>query len=342
MSLTGGLSGLGGIAFQMPESVEVDHTTYSTTFGKFIVQPLERGYGTTLGNSLRRALLASIPGAAITSIKISNNLHEFSTIVGVKEDYTEIILALKEVRVKMLSRKQEKVRMHFKGPMVITAGELQKGSKEFEILNPEHEIAHLNEDADFDFEFIVKRGQGYVPSEENRETDMPIGWVPLDAIFTPIDKVRFAVENTRVGQRIDFEKLTLEVWTDGSITPDDAVSFAAKLIRDHIQLLINFDVRPPEDDDEGETDEDVLRVRRLLRRPVDDLELSVRSANCLKEAKIRTIADLVSREESAMLKFKNFGRKSLNELADVLSEHGLGFGFDVDKYIGPDSRRKPR
>jgi len=340
MSLAGGQSGMNGLNFQMPESIEVEHASYSTTYGKFIIQPLERGYGTTMGNAVRRALISSVPGSAITSIRIGNALHEFSSVPGVKEDIVEIVLALKEVRVKMLSRKSEKVRLRLKGPMVLTAGELQKGSKEFEILNPDHLICHLNEDADFDFEFIVKRGRGYVPAEENRDPEMPIGTIPIDAIYTPIDKVKYAVENTRVGQRIDYEKLTLEIWTDGSITPDDALSYAGRLLRDHIQLLINFDVSIGDEEETVETDEDILRIRRLLRKPVDDLELSVRSANCLKEAKIRTIADLVSREESEMLRFKNFGRKSLTELNEVLGEHGLGFGFDVEKYLGPDARRK--
>jgi DNA-directed RNA polymerase subunit alpha len=342
MSLSGGQPGIDGLIFQMPESIEVEHSTYSTTYGKFIIQPLERGFGITLGNAVRRVLLASVPGAAITSIRLGNALHEFTSLPGVKEDIVEIILALKEVRVKMLSRKYEKVRIHLKGPLVLTAGDMQKGSREFEILNPEHIIAHLNESAEFDFEFHIKRGRGYVPSEENREPDMPIGTIPLDAIYTPIEKVRFAVENTRVGQRIDYEKLILELWTDGSITPDDAISFVGKLLRDHIQLLINFDLKPEMDDDAGETDEDILRIRRLLRKPVDELELSVRSANCLKEAKIRTIADLVSRDEAEMLKFKNFGRKSLTELAVVLAEHGLTFGFDIEKYLGPEARRKLR
>ncbi len=340
MSPMGGQSGLNGLTFQMPESIEVEHASYSATYGKFIIQPLERGYGITIGNAIRRALLSSIPGAAITSIRIGDTLHEFSNVPGVKEDVVEVILALKEVRVKMMSRKSEKVRIHLTGPMLLTAGDLQKGSREFEILNPEHPICHLNEDADFDFEFTIKRGRGYIPSEENRDPESPIGTIPLDAIYTPIDKVKYAVENTRVGQRIDFEKLILEIWTDGSITPDDALSFSGRLLRDHIQLLINFDVQLLDEEDVVETDEDILRIRRLLRRPVDELELSVRSANCLKEAKIRTIADLVGRDETEMLKFKNFGRKSLNELNDVLGLHGLSFGFDIEKYLGADARRK--
>ncbi|MBM3326002.1 MAG: DNA-directed RNA polymerase subunit alpha [Calditrichaeota bacterium] len=331
---------MNGLGIQMPESIEVDNTTFRATYGKFTIQPLERGYGTTIGNAIRRILLSSLPGAAITSIRISNVLHEFTTIPGVKEDLTEIVLALKEVRVKMLARRSDKMRLHLKGPKVFTAGDLQADTKEFEILNPEHIIAHLNNDAELDFEFTVKRGRGYVQADDNREPDTPLGTIPLDAIYTPIERVKFDVENTRVGQRIDYEKLTIEVWTDGSITPDDALSQAGKLLREHIQLFINFDVGPIDEERIGETDEDILRIRRLLRKPVDELELSVRSANCLKEAKIRTIADLVAREEVDMLKFKNFGRKSLNELADVLTEHGLHFGFDTEKYLGAEARRK--
>lgn len=340
MSVTFGSAGANGLTFQMPESIEVEHSTYSTTFGRFVIQPLERGFGTTLGNAIRRTLLSSIPGAAITSIRIEGVPHEFSTVKGVKEDVVEIVLALKEIRLKMLhGRKTEKVRMHLKGPMVLVAADLQHSANDFEILNPELEIAHLNEDAEFDFEFHVNQGLGYVPAEENRDSDMPIGTIPIDAIYTPIDRVKYQVENTRVGQRIDYEKLTIDITTDGSITPDDALSYSGKILRDHISLLINLDVGHVEEVEVEETDEDILRVRRLLRRPVDELELSVRSANCLKEARIRIIADLVGREESEMLKFKNFGRKSLTELNEVLETHGLHFGFDIERYLGPGARK---
>ncbi len=331
---------MNGPGFQMPESIEVDHTTYSSTYGRFYIQPLERGYGITIGNAMRRVLLASLSGTAITSLKVDGILHEFSTIPGVKEDVTEVILALKGVKVKLMNNQPAKIKMSLKGPMVLKAGDIQKDTNEIEILNPEHIIANLNEDADFSLELSMKWGRGYQPSEENREQDMPIGTIPLDAIYTPIEMVNFAVENTRVGQRTDYEKLILEVYTDGSITPDDALTFAGKIIRDHIQLFINFEVMPSEEETGIETDEEILKIRRLLRKPVDELELSVRSANCLKEAKIRTIADLVSKEESEMLKFKNFGRKSLNELNEILHDHDLHFSFDIEKYLGPETRRK--
>ncbi len=329
-----------GLGFQMPESIEVDPMSYTTHYGKFIVQPLERGYGITIGNAMRRVLLASLPGAGITSIRIDGVLHEFSTIRGVKEDVTQIVLALKGVRLKLLSRHPEKMRLQLTGPMVFTAGDLQRNTTEFEILNPDHVIANLDEDAEFGFEFTIGHGRGYVTAEENRDPNMPIGTIPIDTIFTPVEKVKYTVENTRVGQRTDYEKLNLEIWTDGSITPDDALTYAGKILRDHIQLFINFEVKPSEDEAEIETDEEVLRIRRLLKKPVDELELSVRSANCLKEARIRTIADLISHDEAEMLKFKNFGRKSLNELNSILQEHNLSFGFDVEKYLGPEARRR--
>ncbi len=331
---------MSGVNFQMPESIEVDYVTYSTSYGKFVVQPLERGYGTTVGNAMRRVMLSSLPGAAITSIRIDGVQHEFSVVPGVKEDVSEIIIALKRVRLKLLNRQPDKIHMEIKGPGELLASELQKGTTDFEILNPEHVIAHLNDDADFTMDLTLKRGRGYVPSEENREGDMPIGTIPIDAIYTPVEKVRYTVENTRVGQRTDYEKLIIEVWTDGSITPDDALTFSGKLLRDHIQLFINFEISPSEEESEVETDEEILRIRRLLRKPVDELELTVRAANCLKEARIRTIADLVRFEEIDMLRFKNFGRKSLNELTEILTQHSLSFGFDIEKYLGPNALRK--
>ncbi|MDP8238666.1 MAG: DNA-directed RNA polymerase subunit alpha [Candidatus Hatepunaea meridiana] len=332
---------MNGPGFQMPESIEVDHTSYSINYGKFIIQPLERGYGTTVGNAIRRVLLASLPGSAITSLRINGTLHEFTTIPGVKEDVTEIILALKGVKLKMLKNQVVKTRLQLKGPLVVTAGYLQSNTNEIEVLNPDHVVANLNEDADFSIELSMKWGRGYVPSEDSNENDIPIGTIALDAIYTPIERVNYSIEHTRVGHKTDYEKLILEVWTDGSITPDDALTYAGKILRDHIRLFINFEVKSSEEETDIETDEAILKIRRLLRKPVDELELSVRSANCLKEAKIRTIADLVSKDEPEMLKFKNFGRKSLNELSLILLNHDLHFGFDIEKYLGPEVRQKP-
>jgi len=327
-----------GTGFQMPECIEVEESTFSSTFGRFIVQPLERGFGHTLGNALRRVMLSTLQGAAITSIKIENILHEFTPIPGVVEDVTDIVLNMKKVRIKLLSKKTEKVRLELKGPMILTAGLIQANTTGFEILNPELIIATLNEEADFVMELTIQKGRGYVSADDNRTPDQPIGTIPLDAIYTPIVYVAYKVENTRVGQRVDYEKLTIEIATDGSITPDDAITFAGKLLRDHIQLFIDFDIKAEPDEDE-DIDDEILRIRKLLQKPVEELELSVRSSNCLKEAKIRTIAELVGRDETEMLKFKNFGRKSLQELSDILREKGLEWGMDVEKYLTPKRRQ---
>ncbi len=319
-------------SFQMPESIELDESTYSNSYGKFIVQPLERGFGVTIGNAFRRVLLSSIPGAAITSFRIDGILHEFSTIPGVLEDVSTIVLNLKQVRLKLIDKKADKVTLELKGPKEFTARDIQAHSNEFEILNPDLHIATLNADAHFKMELRFGRGRGYVPAEENKLPDMPIGTIPIDAIFTPIVRVSYNVENTRVGQRTDYERLIIEINTDGSITPDDALSYAGKILRDHIQLFINFDLETEEEETQ-ESDEEAMRIRKLLKMSVDELELSVRSHNCLTAANIKTIADLVRRDEQEMLKFRNFGRKSLSELTKILEEKGLYFGMEVDKYL---------
>jgi len=318
--------------FRMPEGIELDESLYTNTYGKFTVQPLERGFGVTLGNALRRVLLSSLPGSAITSVRFENVLHEFSTIPGVVEDVAEIILNLKQVRIKLITKRPDKVVLDLKGPREFKAGDILDGTTDFEILNPEYHIATLNEDANFRAELKIGRGKGYVPAEENKLPDQPIGTIPIDAIFSPVKKVGFKVENTRVGQKIDYEKLILEIETDGSITPDDALTYAGKILKDHILLFINFDIEP-EQEESPEIDEEVLRIRKLLKMSVDELELSVRSHNCLMAANIKTIGDLVRRDEQEMLKFRNFGRKSLSELTKILEEKGLYFGMDVDKYL---------
>lgn len=330
---------MNGLNFQMPEAVEIDESTHTDTYGKFIVQPLERGYGVTIGNSLRRVLISTLQGAAIVTIKIDGILHEFTTIPGVSEDATEMILNLKGVRFKLLNKKPDKIYVQLKGPKEFTARDLQIGNNDFEILNPDHLIATLNSESELKMELTIKKGRGYVPAEENRPSDAPIGTIPLDAIYSPIRNVTYTIENTRVGQRTDYEKLVLEIWTDGSITPEDALSNAGRILRDHIQLFISFDMKPEKEDDE-DIDEETLQIRKLLRKPVEDLELSVRSANCLKEAKIRTIADLVRRDENEMLRFKNFGRKSLVELNEILKTKSLHFGMDVEKYLSADYDKK--
>lgn len=316
----------------MPESIELEESTYTSTFGRFIIQPLEGGFGTTLGNALRRVLLSSLPGAAITSIKIDSVLHEFSTIPGVREDVSEIILNLKEVKIKLINRRPDKVYLSFKGAGEFYSGDIGSSTKDFEILNTDRLIAIMDEDADFGMEIRIGRGKGYVTSEENKMLDQPIGTIPIDSIFSPVLSVKYTVTPTRVGQRIDYEKLIMEIETNGSVTPDDALTFAGKILKDHIQLFINFDVEP-EEEEETEIDEEVLGIRKLLKMSVDELELSVRSHNCLKAANIRTIGDLVSKDEQAMLKFRNFGRKSLTELTKILEERNLQFGMDTNRYL---------
>jgi len=316
----------------MPEKVELDDSSYSTTFGRFIIQPLERGFGVTLGNALRRVLLSSLQGAAITAIRIDGVQHEFSTIKGVEEDVVDLVLNLKEVRIKLLNKRPDKVSIHLKGPGEFKAGDIENYTADFEVLNPDHHIATLNEDADFNMEIRVGKGRGYVPAEENKPLEASIGLIPIDAIFSPIRNVRYQVENVRVGQRTDYEKLVLEIETDGSLTPDDALTYAGKILRDHIQLFINFEIEP-EEEEAQEIDEEILRIKKLLRMSVDELELSVRSHNCLKNANIKNISDLVRLDETELLKFRNFGRKSLQEIQEILEKKGLYFGMDVDKYL---------
>ncbi len=318
---------------KMPEAVVLDETTYTNTYGKFNLQPLERGYGVTLGNSLRRVLLSSLTGAAITSVKFSGVLHEFTTIEGIVEDVSEIILNLKQVRMKFLTKKPNKIDLSFNGEGEFTAADIQKHSSEVEILNPDLHIATLNKNAKVDIEIRVGKGKGYVPAAENVSPEQTIGVIPIDSIFTPIRNVKYDVENVRIGDKNDFENLTLEVATDGSITPEDALTQAAKVLRDHIQLFINFDIDQEEEQAVSQKDSEKERIKKILLTNVDDLELSVRSHNCLKAANIKNLAELVRRDESEMLKFRNFGRKSLAELMEIVETLGLEFGMDVDSYI---------
>ncbi|UCE18157.1 MAG: DNA-directed RNA polymerase subunit alpha [Gemmatimonadota bacterium] len=315
----------------MPKGVELDENSFSDRYGKFSAEPLERGYGHTLGNALRRVLLSSLQGAAITSLKIDNILHELSTIPGIVEDVTEIVLNMKEVRIKLHTNHTKKVVVEHKGKGELTAGVFQTDT-DIEILNPDHHIATLDADADLRMEVTIGSGRGYIPAELNRKQDQPIGTIPLDAIFTPITKVNYTVESTRVGQRIDYDKLILEIWTDGTITPDDAMATAARILRDHLKLFISFEEEPEEVEIE-EVDEETVRIRNLLRMSVDELELSVRSSNCLKAAEIKTLKDLVQKTEAEMLKYRNFGRKSLQELNEILSNYGLSFGMNVQRYL---------
>jgi DNA-directed RNA polymerase subunit alpha len=318
---------------KMPDGVVLDETSNSERFGRFVVQPLERGYGVTLGNTLRRVLLSSLSGAAITAVKIEGVLHEFSTIPGVVEDVTELILNLKKVRMRITNKKIAECEISLSGSKEFKAGDIQKACPDVEILNGDLHIARLNADARLNMELKFGVGKGYLPSNEQKIPEMTIGTIPIDSIFTPIVNVRYDVENVRIGERNDFEKLFLEITTDGSITPEEALSSSAKILRDHIQFFINFEAEPEEEKVENEKDAETERLRKILLTNVDDLELSVRSHNCLKAANIKILADLVRKDESEMLKFRNFGRKSLAELNEIIDNYGLEFGMDVDKYI---------
>jgi DNA-directed RNA polymerase subunit alpha len=320
-------------SIQMPEKVQLDESSFSNTFGRFVLQPLEKGFGATMGNALRRVLLSSIPGTAFTALRVEGVLHEFSTVNGVVEDVAEIILNLKSVRMKLINKKLNRIVMQLKGPKELTAADIQKANPEIEILNPQQHIATLNTGAEFELELRIGRGKGYVPSEENKPVDQIVGLIAMDSIFTPIKNVRYFVEPTRVGQQTDYEKLILEIDTDGSIAPDDVLAQAANILRDHVQLFLSFDVESESAEEMMEKDSEFARIRKILQMNVDELELSVRSHNCLRAANIKTIADLVRRDEPELLKFRNFGRKSLAELSEIIEQFGLTFGMDVDKYL---------
>jgi DNA-directed RNA polymerase subunit alpha len=314
--------------FQMPRSVQID--TLSDSYGRFTVQPLERGFGTTIGNALRRVLLSSIEGAAIKAVKIEGVQHEFSTLEGVVEDVTDIILNLKEVNVKLLEGEEKIIHIKKEGQGELKAGDLQVDA-EIEIMNPDQHIAGLDRDGVLDMEITIGMGRGYVLSESNKSADQPMGTIVLDSAFSPVRKIHYDVDNARVGQQTDYDKLTLDVWTSGVVRPDDAVAHAAKTLKDHLELFINFDEEPEEELEEV-VDEATQRIAQMLKMQVEELELSVRSANCLKAADIVTLQDLVVRPESEMLKFRNFGRKSLNELNAILEGMGLSFGMEVSKF----------
>ncbi len=318
--------------FQLPDKFRFDEETLSSTYGKLVVEPLERGFGTTIGNALRRVLLSSLEGAAITAVKISGALHEFSTINGIKEDVINIILNMKALRLKSHAEGTKVGTFNVKGPAQVTGADLKCDSS-IEILNPEYEIATLDKGVSFDAEVYIRKGKGYVSSELNKE-DLPVDMIAVDAVFTPVRKVNFWVEKTRVGRETDYDRLIMEIWTDGSITPEKAVSQAASIIIEHMDLFIS-----EEEEDESVSAEEpaVAHSEQLysstndnLFKNVDELELSVRSYNCLKNANIRTIAELVQKSETEMLKTKNFGRKSLNEIKEILGKMGLHLGMKVD------------
>jgi DNA-directed RNA polymerase subunit alpha len=313
-----------------PKRLEVEKESSTPFYGKFTAEPLERGFGITIGNSLRRILLSSLQGAAIASVKFDGVLHEFSAIPGVKEDVTEIILNLKEVRLKLHSEGPKTIRVKVEGARELKAGDIQTGDA-VEILNPEHHIATLSKDGKLSLEMVVKTGRGYVPAERNKEEAQSIGTIPIDAIFSPIKKVNYTVTNARVGQRTDYDKLIFEVWTDGSLNPEEAVAYSAKILKDQLSIFITFDEQEAVETASAEPTE-TETLNENLFRSVDELELSVRSANCLKHANIKLIGDLVQKTEAEILATKNFGRKSLNEIKEILSEMGLGLGMKLESW----------
>lgn len=318
-------------SIQMPETLNVVED--SDNFGTFVLQPLERGFGVTIGNSFRRVLLSSLPGIAITAVKINGVDHEYSSIKGVKEDVYEIILNFKEVRFKQVEQSSGVIHISKSGEGELTAKDIDDATAEYDVLNPDLVIANLADDAELEIELKVGRGRGYVPAEEMSVEDDDVNLIPIDAIFTPIKSVKYNVENVRVGQRTDYEKLVMDIETDGSVNAKEALTIAGKILKEHIEKFITEEIEEPFTQEEEEVDAEKQRVANLLRTSIEDLNLSVRAYNCLKSANINSIGELVSRDEQDLLKFRNFGKKSLSELVEVIEEKNLEFGMDVSKYL---------
>jgi len=314
--------------FQRPSRLDCELESLTSTYGKFVAEPLERGFGLTLGNALRRALLSSIEGAAVTTVRLPGVLHEFSTVPGVREDVTDIILNLKQLRLKLNVEGPKALTLKAQGECEVRASNITS-DPDVEILSPDLYLCSLGRDGKLEMELEVRHGRGYVPAERNKREGMPVDTLAVDAIFSPIRRVNFQVEDTRVGQATDYNKLILEVWTDGSVLPQDAVAFAAKILKDHLTIFINFEEEPETAEESDDKDRSVLLEN--LNRSVDELELSVRSANCLKNSTIRYIHELVQKTEAEMLKTKNFGRKSLNEIKEILGNMGLSLGMRVEQ-----------
>jgi len=317
-------------SIQMPKELVVDQSVTNETYGRFIIEPLERGFGQTLGNAMRRVLLSSIQGAAFTSLRVEGVLHEFSTIPGVYEDLTDIVLNVKRTYLRLVGDGPKTVVLNVKEKGDYTAANFEHDA-DLEILNPDQHIVSLTDDVVFRMELEVNSGRGFIPADLNKKPEQPVGTIPLDSQYSPVTKVNYEVENTRVGQRTDFDKLIIQIWTTGAISPEESLSFAAKLMKDHLSVFGHAE-QEMEIAEEEKIDEEILRVRNLLNMRVDELELSVRSSNCLHAANIVTLEDLVCKSEGEMLRYRNFGRKSLNELNGILGELGLSFGMDVDKY----------
>jgi DNA-directed RNA polymerase subunit alpha len=310
-----------------PRDVRIESDSRSDTYARFLAEPLERGFGTTLGNALRRVLLSSLQGSAVVGVKLEGALHEFQTLPGVREDVSGIILNVKGLRIRSATVEEVRMRVDVTGPATVTAADLDLPPS-LEVLNDDHVIAHVSEDGRLQMEMVVRVGRGYSPAESNKSEDWEVGWIPVDALFSPIQKVNFNVTSSRVGQHTDYDRLSLEVWSDGSVLPEDAVAFASKIIKDQLSVFINFNESAEPAPVSAE--EPVEEFNENLVRTVDELELSVRSANCLQNANIRFIGELVQKTEAEMLKTKNFGRKSLKEIKEILAEMGLSLGMKLD------------
>lgn len=311
-----------------PKQLEVDEKSLTSNYGRFYAEPFERGFGQTIGNSLRRILLSSLTGASIVAVRIKGILHEFSTVAGVTEDVTDIILNLKEVRLRLHDGEQHTLKVEAKGPGIVSAKDIVAPAN-VEVLNPEQKIATLSRDAKLEMELVAKLGRGYVPAERNKEEGAPVDTIFIDAVFSPIQKVNFMVTNARVGQRTDYDRVVFEVQTDGSVKPDDAMAYAAKILQDQVSIFVNFQEEPQQ---ERRDDRPSIPLNDNLFRSVDELEFSVRSQNCLQNADIKYIGELVQKSEQEMLKTKNFGHKSLNEIKEILREMGLELGMKIDHF----------
>ena len=316
-----------------PEKLDV---TTTSTYGKFVCEPLERGYGITIGNSLRRIILSSIYGAAIVSVKFDDALHEYSVISDVREDVSEIILNLKELKLKVTDTDDKILTLSAKGETEVTGADIVSPDGRVEILNPEQPIAKLSKNGVLNMTMVVKSGKGYALASANKDDDAPIGTIPIDSVFSPIKRVKYVVGTSRIGQKTDYDKLTLEVWTDGSVVPEDAVAYGSKILKEQMNPFINFDEETEPDYVEESADESDKKFNENIYRSVDELELSVRSSNCLKNARIHTIYQLVQKTDSEMLKTKNFGRKSLNEIKEVLASMDLSLGMDLEGFEPPE------
>ena len=324
-----------------PENLETDKESHANSYAKIVCQPLERGFATTIGNSLRRILLSSIQGAAITTVKIEGALHEFTTLKDVMEDVSEIILNIKQIRLKLNCEEAQKIVVEKKGAGEVRAGDITP-SAYVEVMNPDQLICTLTGDAEFSAEMTVEWGKGYMPAERQEKDELSIGQIPIDAIFSPIKRMQYVVAQARVGQMTDYDKLTMEIETDGSVTPEDSLAYAAKILKDQLSIFINFNEERAEPEKEDEPDKDEPPLNPYLDKPVEDLELSVRSANCLKNAEIYFIGDLAQKTDQEMLKTKNFGRKSLNEIKTLLAEMGLTLGMKFDNWQRPEIPEKTK